>query len=73
MPKRNSPLPLKSGTVYEKTRHSDFAAVRGIFEEDSFVSEIEHHIISKTALGDELISRVEKLRQQQPNQIRRNV
>ncbi len=57
----------------EKTRHSDFAAVRGIFEEDSFVSEIEHHIISKTALGDELISRVEKLRHQQPNQVRRNV
>jgi hypothetical protein len=48
----------------EKTRHSDFAAVRGIFEEDSFVSEIEHHITSKTALGDELISRVEKFRQQ---------
>ena len=48
----------------EKTRHRDFAAVRGIFEEDIFVSEIEHHITSKTALGDELISRVEKFRQQ---------
>ena len=48
----------------EKTRHNDFAAVRGTFEEDSFVSEIEQHITSKTALGDELISRMENLRQQ---------
>jgi hypothetical protein len=46
----------------EETRHSDFEAVRGLFEENSFVSEIEKHIISKTALGDELISRMEKLR-----------
>ena len=45
----------------EKTKHSDFAAVRGIFEEDSFVSEIEEHITRKTALGDELISRMQKL------------
>ena len=48
----------------EKTKHSDFAAVRGTLEEDSFVSEIKQHMTSKTALGDELISRVEKLRQQ---------
>jgi hypothetical protein len=48
----------------EKTKHKDFAAVRGTFEEDSFVSEIEQHITSKTALGDELISRMENLRQQ---------
>ena len=46
----------------EKTKHSDFAAVRGILEEDSFVSEIEQHITSKTALGEELINRMEKLR-----------
>jgi len=45
-----------------ETKHSDFAAVRGAFEENSFVLEIEKHIASKTALGDELISRVEKLR-----------
>ncbi|HUS71526.1 MAG TPA: DUF4954 family protein [Sedimentisphaerales bacterium] len=48
----------------EKTKHNDFAAVRGTFEEDSFVSEIEQHITSKTALGDELIRRMENLRQQ---------
>ena len=48
----------------EETKHSDFTAVRGVLEEDSFVSEIEHHITSKTALGNELISRMENLRQQ---------
>ena len=45
----------------EETKHRDFAAVRGTFEENSFVSEIEKHITSKTALGDELIGRLEKL------------
>jgi len=49
----------------EATKHSDFTAVRGIFEQNSFVSEIKQHIISKTALGDELIGRMENLRQQQ--------
>ncbi|GAF90938.1 unnamed protein product [marine sediment metagenome] len=46
----------------EETKHSDFEQVRGIFEKNSFVSEIEKHIISKTALGDELIGRMENLR-----------
>ena len=46
----------------EETKRSDFEQVRGTFEENSFVSEIEKHIISKTALGDELINRMEKLR-----------
>jgi hypothetical protein len=46
----------------EQTKHSDFAQVRGIFEKDSFVSEIEKHIAGKTKLGDELISRMKKLR-----------
>jgi len=46
----------------EKTKHADFAAVRGKFEENSFVCEIEKHITNKTALGDELIGRMEKLR-----------
>ena len=46
----------------EQTKHLDFAAVRGTFEEDSFVSEIEKHIFSKTELANELISRMEKLR-----------
>ncbi len=36
--------------------------VRGTFEGNSFVSEIEEHITKKTTLGDELISRMEKLR-----------
>ncbi len=45
----------------ERTKHSDFAQVRGVFEKDSFVSEIEKHIAKKTKLGDELISRMEKL------------
>ena len=49
----------------EATQHSDFAAVRGTFEENSFVSEIKQHITDKTILGDELISRMESLRQQQ--------
>jgi len=46
----------------EQTKHGDFAAVRGIYEKDSFVCEIEQHIIKKTELGNELISRIEKLR-----------
>jgi len=46
----------------EQTKHGDFAQVRGIFEKDGFVSEIEKHIDEKTKLGDELISRMEKLR-----------
>jgi NDP-sugar pyrophosphorylase family protein len=46
----------------EETKHSDFAAVRGTFEENSFVSEIEKHIVDKKALGDELIERMERLR-----------
>ncbi len=46
----------------EETKHNDFAAVRGLLEKDSFVSDIEKHIAAKTALGNELISRMEKLR-----------
>ncbi len=45
----------------EKTRSEDFAAVRGTFEENSFVKEIEKHIISKQSLGDELINRIKNL------------
>jgi len=45
----------------EETRKSDFEAVRGKFEENSFVSEIEKHITMKTELGNELIGRMEKL------------
>ena len=46
----------------EETKHADFEQVRGVFEKNSFVSEIEKHIITKTRLCDELISRMEKLR-----------
>jgi hypothetical protein len=46
----------------EQIKHSDFAQVRGVFEKDSFVLEIEKHIAGKTKLADELISRMEKLR-----------
>jgi hypothetical protein len=45
-----------------ETKHADFGRVRGKFEENSFVLEIEKHIDRKTALGDELIARMEKLR-----------
>jgi len=46
----------------EETKHSDFAQVRGTFEENSFVCEIENHISTKTKLAEELIGRMEKLR-----------
>ncbi|MHC4644756.1 MAG: DUF4954 family protein [Planctomycetota bacterium] len=46
----------------EQVKHSDFKAVRGTFEENSFVLEIEKHIATKSRLGDEFISRMEKLR-----------
>jgi len=45
----------------EQVKHQDFSAVRGTFELDSFVSEIEKHISSKTELADELINRMDKL------------
>jgi len=46
----------------EETKRSDFEAVRGTYEKNSFVTEIKEHIVNKTALGDEIISRMEKLR-----------
>ena len=46
----------------KETKQADFKQVRGTFEENSFVLEIEKHITRKTALGDELISRMKKLR-----------
>jgi len=52
------------GSLEEK--HADFAQVRGTFEENSFVMEIEKHIAGKTALADELIRRMEQLRRNQP-------
>jgi hypothetical protein len=46
----------------QEIKHADFGQVRGTFEENSFVLEIEKHIDRKTALGDELIGRMKKLR-----------
>jgi len=46
----------------EKTKQLDFEQVRGSFEKNSFVAEIQEHIIKKPRLGDELISRMEKIR-----------
>jgi hypothetical protein len=46
----------------QETRRADFEQVRGTFEGNSFVSEIEEHITKKTSLGDELIGRMGKLR-----------
>ena len=43
-------------------RLKDFEAVRGTFEADDFVAEIEKHIAAKTALADELLARIEPLR-----------
>jgi hypothetical protein len=45
----------------QKTKQADFEHVRGTFEQNSFVLEIEKHIVDKTALGDELIRRMEQL------------
>ncbi len=44
-----------------KTVEEDFEAVRGKFEENSFVKEIEKHIKVNTELGDELIGRLKHL------------
>ncbi len=49
----------------EETKHKDFEAVRGSFETNGFVAEIEKHIAAKTALAEELIARIEPLRGQQ--------
>lgn len=44
-----------------ENRQADFEQVRGTFEENSFVLEIEKHIAAKTKLGDELIERMKKI------------
>jgi hypothetical protein len=42
-------------------KQTDFEQVRGTFEGNSFVQEIEEHILRKTAMGDDLIGRMEGL------------
>ena len=46
----------------EKIKDADFEAVRGTFEQNSFVAEIERHIVAKTKLAEELIKQLGKLR-----------
>jgi NDP-sugar pyrophosphorylase family protein len=46
----------------EQTKHEDFEAVRGSFETNGFVAEIDKHIATKTSLAAELIGRMEPLR-----------
>ncbi len=46
----------------DEAKRRDFAAVRGTFEADGFVGEIQKHITAKTALANELLSRIEPLR-----------
>jgi hypothetical protein len=45
----------------EETKAQDFYNVRGKFEENPFVKEVLRHIEVKTALGQELINRIEHL------------
>jgi hypothetical protein len=45
----------------EETKTLDFYNVRGKFEENPFVKEVLKHIEVKTALGQELINRIEHL------------
>lgn len=44
-----------------KEKEEDFETVRGAFEQNPFVTAVKEHIITKRALGDELIGRMEKL------------
>ena len=44
-----------------ETKQRDFAAVRGTFEADGFVTQIEKHIAAKSKLADELLCRIEPL------------
>jgi hypothetical protein len=46
----------------EQTRQGDFAAVRGTFEADKFVADVQKHIAAKSRLAEELLSRIEPLR-----------
>jgi len=45
----------------EASRKADFEQVRGTFDKNSFVHEIEEHIARKTAIGDELIASLQKI------------
>lgn len=42
-----------------KEKEEDFETVRGVFEQNPFVTAVKEHIITKRALGDELIGRMQ--------------
>lgn len=46
----------------EEQKHLDFESVRGSFENNPFVLEVQNHIKVKTELGNELIERLENLK-----------
>jgi carbonic anhydrase/acetyltransferase-like protein (isoleucine patch superfamily) len=46
----------------EEVKKLDFEQVRGDFESNGVVYAIQEHIVQKSALGDELISRISKIR-----------
>jgi hypothetical protein len=48
------------GLAHERTE--DFTNVRGTFENNDFVREIDRHIDEKTRLADDLVSRMQKIR-----------
>lgn len=48
-----------------QSKEADFEQVRGNFKGNNFVQEIEEHIIRKSAMGEDLIGRMEELRQRQ--------
>lgn len=57
-------LMAQTGFGVDGTNHQkqmDFEQVRGDFESNPFVETVRHHISDKTALGNELIERMEKI------------
>ncbi|MHC4508411.1 MAG: DUF4954 family protein [Planctomycetota bacterium] len=52
----------------QDTKQADFEQVRGTFEENDFVLEIEKHIAAKTVLADELVGRMEQLLSRRPSE-----
>ncbi len=45
----------------QASRKADFEQVRGTFDDNAFVREIEGHIARKTTLADELIAKLERI------------
>lgn len=46
----------------EEQKKKDFEIVRGVFEKNPFVVEVQNHIKNKEALGNELIERIKDIR-----------